>query len=193
MMKKMMMKNNKGQMTILMIIMLLALFFAAIILLVVVYASTTIYDSLNINVSIGQVNLAETNEDTMGKFNEMVVSNADWWGLCLIIGMIMGLFLSAYFLRNSFPKWAIILDIFIIITIFIISLYISSTYQELLDSLAGADITILEDDVTKTSMFILNLPIFVVIIGVVMMVLFHSSIPMRKEERVVEGGFLQGV
>ena len=42
-------------------------------------------------------------------------------------------------------------------------------------------------------MFIINLPVFVVIIGVVMMVLFHASIPKRAEDRIQEGGFLRGV
>ena len=89
-----------------------------------------------------------------------------------------------YMLRSRFPKWGMILDIFIIIFVFIISLYISASYQTLLDSLASADITFLEDYTTKTSMFVLNLPIFVSIIGVIMMILFHSSIPKKSEERI---------
>ncbi len=187
------MKNKKGQMTILLIFLLLGLFFGSILLLVGVLVSTNINSALDQNITLGQVNLAEVNANTFGKFNEMVVVNADWWGVSAIFGMIFGLFLSAYFLRGTFPKWGIILDIFIIIFTFITALYISSVYQILLDSLSGAGITILEDITPSTSMFILNLPVFVVVIGAIMMILFHSAIPRRTEERIQQGGILQGV
>ncbi len=187
------MQNKKGQITIFMAFLVLGLLIGAIMLLVGGFAVFKMNEALDINISLGQVNLAEENAKTFGKFNEMFITSADWWGVSLIFGMVLGLFLSAYFVRGRFPKWGIILDIFIILFIFFISLYVSATYQTLLDGLAGAGITYLEDHVTKTSMFILNLPIFVVIIGVVMMILFHSSIPKRTEERIQQGGFLQGV
>lgn len=185
--------NKKAQSTIMMIIMVIALFFSVILLLVVGITSVSINTALDQDVDMGQVNLAEVNADTFGKFNEMVVINADWWGISLIFGMIIGLFLSSYVVRGKFPKWGIILDIFIIIFVFLVSLYISSTYQILIDALAAADITFLEDYAIKTSMFTLNLPIFVVIIGVIMMILFHSSIPKRTEEKIQSGGYLRGV
>lgn len=187
------MRNRRGQMTILMVILLLGLFFASILLLVGGIAVTRMNAALDQDIDVGQVNLGEVNANTFGKFNEMVVVNADWWGMSLIFGMILGLFLSSYFLRDRFPKWGIVLDIFIILLIFFISLYVSAIYQTLLDEFALIGETFLEDHVTKTSMFILNLPVFVVIIGVVMMILFHSSIPRRTEERIQRGGVLQGI
>ncbi len=164
-----------------------------ILLLVGGIATVKINEALDINLSIGQVNLAEENAKSWGKFTEMYVSSADWWGISLIFGMIIGLFLSAFFLRGSFPKWALIFAIFIIISMFITSLYVSASYSSVLDALAGAGETFLEDSVTKTSMFMVNLPVFVVIIGVIMMILFHAGIPRRTEERIQSGGFLQGV
>ena len=193
MLKKLKKKNKKGQITILMILLVLGLFLALILLFVVGVATVKINEALNLNVSIGQVNFAEESAKTWGKFNEMVVTSADWWGVSLIFGMVLGLFASAFFLRGSFPKWALILDIFIILAIFIVSLYFSSSYVLLLNELGDAGETFLEDHVTKTSMFMANLPVFVVIIGVVMMILFHGSIPRRTEERIQQGGFLQGV
>ena len=187
------MKNKSGQSTLLMVILLVALFFGTLLLLVGGLVTTRINSALDVDVDMGQVNLREVNANTFGKFNEMVVNNADWWGMSLIFGMILGLFLSSYLLRGRVPKWGLILDIFIILFVFFISLYISSIYQTLLDGLASADITFLEDHVTKTSMFVLNLPVFVVIIGVIMMILFHSSIPKRTEERIKEGVFLKGI
>lgn len=187
------MRDKSGQMTFLMVAFLLILFLGTILLLVGGIAVTKINNALDQNISIGQVNLAETNANTFGKVNEMVVVNADWWGMSLIFGMVLGLFLSSYFLRGRFPRWGIILDIFVILMIFIVSLYISAVYQTLLDEFAIVGETFLEDNAPATSMFMLNLPVFVVIIGVVMMILFHSAIPRRTEDRIQEGGFLRGV
>lgn len=185
--------NKRGQSTILMLLLVVILFLSTILLLVGGLVTIEINKALDIDVDIGQVNLQEVNANTFGKFNEMVLINADWWGISLIFGMIFGLFLSSYVLRGRLPKWAMILDIFIILFIFFVSLYISSIYQTLLDSLASSGITFLEDYTAKTSMFVLNLPVFVVIIGVIMMILFHSSIPRKTEERIQEGGFLRGI
>ena len=185
--------NKKGQSTIFMILLLVALFLMLILLFVGGVVTSKINTALDKNISLGNVNLATENAKTFGKFNEMFVVNADWWGMSLIFGMVLGLFLSAYFMRGLLPKWGIIIDIFIILTMFIAALYISSSYSLLLEEFAAIDETFLEDYATKTSMFMINLPIFVVIIGVVMMILFHSSIPKRTEERIQEGGFLQGV
>ena len=64
----------------------------------------------------------------------------------------------------------------------------------MLDAFNTAGLTFAEDFTPKTSMFILNLPIFIPIIGVIAMILFHSSIPNRSEERrQLQGGSLQGV
>ena len=187
------MKNKKSQITIFIVILILGVFIASIFLLVGGLIVTKINNALDVDIEIGQVNLAEENAKTWGKFTEMYVIGADWWGTSLIFGMIFGLFLSSFFVRGSFPKWGIILDIFIILFAFFISLYISSSYQELINIFASIDETFLEDTIPKTSMFILNLPIFVPVIGVIMMILFHSSIPRKTDERIQEGGFLRGV
>ena len=152
-----------------------------------------INNALNQDIDMGQTNLAEINAKTFGMFAMTYLNHADWWGMAIIIGMVIGLFLSAYIMRNTLPKWGIIIDIFIIVGMFILSLYISSSYSILLDSLNSAGETFLEVYTPRTSTFMINLPIFIVIIGVIMMVLFHSSIPRRSEERYQEGGYLRGV
>ena len=187
------MKNKKAQSTLLIIILIIGLFFGLLLLFIGGLVTSKINSALNLNISLGQVNLAEENAKTFGKFNEMFVVNADWWGMSLLFGMVLGLFLSAYMIRGSFPKWGMIFDIFIILFVFLVSLYFSASYQSLLDILAGIGETFLEDSVPKTSMFMINLPVFVVIIGVIMMILFHSSIPKRTEDVIQRGGVLQGV
>lgn len=185
--------NKRGQTTIFIFVLLIGLFASVIILLVGGIASVKINNALSQNITIGNVDLGTINSQTFGIFTSTYLNSADWWGIAAIFGMIIGLFLSSYITRGTYPKWGIVLDIFIIVTIFIFSLYMKSTYQVLLDALAGAGETFLEDYAPKTSLFMLNLPIFTVIIGVIMMVVFHSSIPRKSEEtNVIEGG-LQGI
>jgi len=186
-------KNNRGQTTILMIILLLGLFFSIILLLVGGIVAVRINNALNQNITLGNTNLATINSQTFGIYTTTYLNSADWWGISALFGMIIGLFLSAYFTRGTFPKIGIILDIFIILGIFIFALYLSETYQTLLDSLSSAGETFLEDYTPNTSSFMLNLPIYVVIIGCVMMILFHSSIPRKQEENNFYQRGFQGI
>ena len=185
--------NHKGQMTFFFFLIIVGVLAISIMLLVGGITTVKINEALDQNISLGQVNLADLNADTFGVVATTYINSADWWGIAAIFGMILGLFLSSYMLRNKFPKIGIILDILIIVAAFLFSTYISSTYRILLDSLASAGETFLEVYTPKTSLFILNLPIFSVIIGVIMMILFHSSIPNKPEERAMSGGSLQGV
>lgn len=184
--------NKKGQMSIFIFIMFFAVLAFAIFALVGGIALVNINTALSQDIDVGQVNLKNITSDTIGKYTTMYLNNADWWGICTIAGLILGLFLSAYIMRNTYPKWGIILDIFIILVLFIFSLYLSTSYQTIIDALAEADETFLEDYTPRTSLFILNLPVFTVIIGAIMMVLFHSTIPRRTEEIQQSGGYLQG-
>ena len=185
-------KNKRGQITMFIFFGIILVMGIIFYLLVWGIAVGKINSALNQNVSIGQVNLAQINADTIGKYNLMILNSADFMGVASIFGMILGLFLASYVTRGMLPKWGIILDIFIIISVFIFSVYMSQTYSKLIGALATANEPFLEQTIPKTSMFILNLPIFVVVIGVVMLVLFYSSIPRKKEEIVGAGG-LQGI
>lgn len=185
--------NKKGQVTIFMFFGIFLALFVVVYFFVFGTAVININNALDQNVSLGQVNLQEINSQTFGVFATSVANNADWWGLASIFGMILGLFFSAYLTRNRFPKFGIILDIFIIIAVFIFALYLRGIYSTLIESLAAAGQTFLEDNMSRTSVFMLNLPVFVVIVGVIMAVLFHSSLPAKKEEFQRTGGGFQAI
>jgi hypothetical protein len=185
--------HKRGVMSFLLIFLVIFLLFFSILMLAGGIIVTRINTAFDQDIDIGQVNLQDVNADTIGQFSAMFLNNADWWGISVIFGTILGIFLSAYFLRGKLPRWALILEIFIIFVMFIISLYVGSTYQTLINSLAETGETFLEDYTPKTSLFILNLHIYVVIIGVLSMILFHSSLPKKRGEEVYQsGGYLQG-
>ena len=176
------MKNKKGQTTIFILLGILAIFFIIIGLIVIGTISVKTQSALSQNISIGQVNLKTVSDDTFGKLNTMILNNADWWGIATIFGMVIALFLISYFTRNTFPKIGIILDIFMIFVAFIFSLYLSAIYSQLVVALTSAGETFTQVYLPNTSFFILNLPLFTAIIGVIMMILFHSNIPRKSEE-----------
>ena len=187
-----MLDNKKGQMTIWMFLLIIGVFIFAILIFIGGLTIIKIDESLDQDIQIGQVNLQDVNDDTFGIYSDTFVNSADWWGISVIFGMVLGLFLSSFILRGRLPKWAVVLDIFIILAAFLVSLYISSAYSTLLEALAAAGEPFLETVTPKTSMFIVNLPVFTVIIGVVMMMLFHASFPKREDDLVqMKGGFLQ--
>lgn len=186
------MNNKNGQMSIMVIFLIVGLFFFLIFIFVGGVIVVRTNTALSQDIDIGQVNLRNVTADTFGKVATMYLNNADWWGVSVIFGMIIGIFLSAYFMRGTVAKWGIIIDIFIILAMFFVSLYVSSVYKDIINALAGAGETFLEDYTPKTSAFMVNLPVFIVIIGVVTMILFHSSIPRKTEEIYQQGGFLQG-
>jgi len=174
--------NKKGQTTIFIFVGLILILFYTIFIIVLGIVSGHINNALSQDVEIGQVNLGEINTQTFQIYNNLVQKNADFWGICVIFGMIFALFLTSYFTRNSVPKVAIIFEIFIIIAVFIVSLYLSAAYTSIVTAFSAAGEDFAVDNLRNTSYFIQNLPIFVAIIGVIMMILFHSSIPKKQEE-----------
>lgn len=137
---------------------------------------------LNQDVMIGQVNLSNVSESTFGVFDDALNTNLDLYGLFLIFGMIGGLFIASYTLRGKWNKALIIVDIFILIVAYLVSVLIANAYETLLIASNGI-ITQFELSMPKTSNFLLHLPRYSVIIGVVSMILFYSLIPRREDEK----------
>lgn len=184
--------NNRGQVTIFLLFGIVLVFLGVIILVTIGFFSTHLNDALSIDVDLGQVNLQDITAQTIGQYNTMVLENADWWGLCIIFGMVLGLWGGAYFSRNQWPRLGLIIDIGAILLAFLVSLYLSAAYSTIVVALnsAGEDFAITY--LPHTSFFILNLPIFVAIIGTIMFILFHSGIPPKPEEQGIVESIVTG-
>ena len=126
-------KNKKAQTTMAIFFGIFLVFFVIIYFFIFGTTMLHVNTALSQNLSLGQVNLAEINAQTFGVFAISIMNNADWWGLGTIFGMVLGLLMSAYFLRGRFPKFGLILAIFLIIAIFIFALYMRSTYLNLME------------------------------------------------------------
>lgn len=184
--------NRGGQITLLLFFGIFIVFAGVMFLLVVGITSSKINDALDQDIAVGQVNLQTINSQTYGVFHSTLINNADWWGAGLIFGVILGIFLSAFLTRRLAKKVGIVIDIFVIFAFFLFSLYLRKVYSLIVDAFTGAGEPFLEATLPNTSSFLLNLPVYVVIVGVIAMVLFHSSITTKQEE-LVGGGSFQGI
>lgn len=144
----------------------------------------SVYNSLNQNVEIGNVNLSNTTQNTYGVFLNAYNNNLDLFGLFLIFGMVLGLFFASFLLRGKWDKLLIIVDIIIMIAVYIVSVVISNTYENLLLASSGV-FTQFEGLMPKTSNFLLHLPRYTIVIGAVCMILFYTLIPRKEGEKAI--------
>ena len=98
-------------------------------------------------------------------------------------GLILTMFANAYIFRGEYPKLFIIIDIILLVFAYILSVYIANTYEILINSTSILDVYIV--NFPKSSTFILKLPLFVSIIGVIMMVLSYAGFPRDTEREVL--------
>ena len=161
-----------------------------LILGILAFVFNSMYSGLNQDVMLGNVNLSNITEGTFGVFVNSYNNNLDLYGLFVIFGTIIGLFLASFIMRGKWDKLLIIVDILIMTIAYIFSVIISNTYETFLNASAGV-ITQFEGLMPKTSNFLLHLPRYVVVIGVVCMILFYTIIP-KKEGEQSPGNYQEG-
>jgi hypothetical protein len=161
-----------------------------LILGILAFVFNSMYSGLNQDVMLGNVNLSNITEGTFGVFVDSYNNNLDLYGLFVIFGTIIGLFLASFIMRGKWDKLLIIVDILIMTIAYIFSVIISNTYETFLNASAGV-ITQFEGLMPKTSNFLLHLPRYVVVIGAVCMILFYTIIP-KKEGEQSPGNYQEG-
>ena len=152
-------------------------------ILVTIFNLTT--TNLDLDIDIGQVNLGEVVQDTMGKLNVGLLGGADTIGYVIIFGLVITMFANAYIFRGEYPKLFIIVDLILLVFAYIVAVYLSNTYEILINSTSILNVYIVT--LPKASTFILKLPLFVSIIGVVIMILSYAGFPRDTEEEIIVG------
>lgn len=176
------MMNKKG-------LSMIELFVYAFVFLIVVLLLgifLIIYGYINFgldrDIDVGQVNLQSVNNQTFGRINTAFQDNADTIGIVMIFGMVLSMFITAYFTGRNYPKIMLVVDILILVFVFILAVYISQTYNTLITSNTGGVLDPFVDNLPKGSKFILNLPIYISIIGIIMIIITYGV--SRKSEQV---------
>jgi len=174
------MKNKKGISVIPLFIFIFLAFFFAIFLGVTVWGFSLVDGVLDQDIEVGQVNLADVNNQSFGRISNAFLEYADLIGIVVILSMVLLMFGNAYYFNGKVLKAFFIVDFLILIFIFITSVYISSIYSTLINSASILSFYI--DDIPKVSTWILNLPLYVATIGAIIMILSYAAIKRGDNE-----------
>lgn len=132
--------------------------------------------------AVGQVNLTEATENTIGKINTSMLDHADVIAIFFLFGMVIAMFLVAYLTRDENPAIFFVLDILIIIFAYVLAVYITNSYETILKVLPFS--SVFTTNLNYATSFLLLLPRITVIVGVIIMIISYSAIPKTKEEEV---------
>ena len=181
--------NKKGISTIQLFLFIFVAFLGILFLGLAMWGFDLVNDALSQDVEVGQVNMLNVTNSTFGQLNTAFLDLGDSLGIILILSMAVFMFINAYFLGKRIPKLFIVLDIFILIFAFLLSVYISQSYELVINS--SSILSIYGDNLPKSSAFILNLPLYVGIIGVLIMIFTYAGL--RKSTPDLEEQFSEGV
>ena len=179
-------KNKRGIATIETIYFAVIVFLMIVIIGVFAYAFNLITGSVGQDVMVGAVNLSNVTANTLGQINTAALDNLNLIGMMIIFGMILGLVINAYFTRNEYPKLFFVIDIIILIITYIVSVYISNAYETIITTAPFQ--TIFQSNLSSASTFLLNLPIYSVVVGIIIMIITYSNIPRSAKEDVFRVG-----
>ena len=177
------MRNKKGSSVIQAFVIIFLSLLGAIFLGLAVYGFNIVTSTLGQDVDIGQVNLQNVTNQTIGQLNQGFINNADTIGIIMLLGMCLLMIMNGYFLGRNFPKLFFIVDIFLLALFFIPSIYVSQVYETFINASTVFSSTYI-DIIPKTSKFMLNLPSIIATVGILTMILTYAGI--RKDEEKEE-------
>jgi hypothetical protein len=162
------------------------------VILIGVYGIIFLYVDtyLSQEVYIGPTNLSQVNADTLGQISDAYISKMDYLGYIIIFALIMGMLINAYYTRNKYPLLMLLIDILLLIFAFIVAVYVSNMYYLLINSTEFLNVYI--NNMPKSSAFLLHLPIYCSVIGVLMMILSYIPFP-RNANELIQNEDLEGV
>jgi len=176
-----MIKNKKGGLTDLFIFMIFA-FVIILISVLWIYMGGQAHDKLQ--ETIGQMDLHDTQgnnasvvvDNTIGEFNT-TISALHWITIFLIAGMILSIFIGSYLVTTK-PIF-FIPYIFIVIIAIVVSVPMANTYETLMsDAILSETFT----GFTGANWIMLNLPIWITIIGIAGGIIMFSRMGKKEEQ-----------
>lgn len=173
-------KNKKALATMDIMWFLFFAFLFVIFLGVAVFSFNLITTSLSIDAQLGQVNLEDVTDATLGQINTGFLNNADFMAAGVIFGMILAMMGNAYFFGRKYHRLWIIVDIVILVFAYILAVYLANAYEILIN--ASTQFSVYLDHLPKISSFLLNLNRWVAVIGGIIMLLTYVNFLRGKDE-----------
>lgn len=174
--------NKRGLATFPLMGYIFTFLFIALTIGILLLIFVTFDSALDVDIAVGQVNLQTVNNQTLGQVTGGFVDQADNIGIAIIFGTVLTMLFSAFFFSKNESKIWIVIDIFILVFAFILAVYVSQTYDTLINASAYLDVFI--NDIPNTSKFILNLPLYVGGAGALMMILSYAGL--RRQQQIQE-------
>ena len=178
------MKYKKGSSIIWGFIIIFVALLFAVFLGLAVFSFNLLTETLGQDVEIGQVNLKDVTDATLGQINTGMLQNADTIGILFLLGMCMLMMFNGYFLGSKNPKLFFVIDVFILALFFIPAIYVSQIYDTFIHSTTLFENTYI-NVIPKVSKFMLNLPTIIATVGVITMILSYAGI--RKDDEAAGG------
>lgn len=158
-------------------------------LIIIILAGVGIYSYdqivgglLDKNVMVGQVNLTNATQQTMGQLNNSLLQNANIYSVILIFGMFLGMMTAGFLMRARYPKILFVVDILIMVFVYILAVYIANAYETVLGSIPFS--SYYSTYLGTGSSLVLRLPLISIIAGAITIILSYSTLPKTKEEDV---------
>jgi len=172
--------NKKGAFADLFIFMIFA-FIIVLFCVVMVYIANTTRDQLHetmdgMDLGDGRGNNAsEVIDNTMG-VTALSFTTLYWISALLIFGMVLGIFIGSYLVTTK-PVF-FIPYVFVVIIAIIVSVPISNSYETLSNN---ADLSSTFNNFEASNFIMLNLPIWITIIGFIGGIIMFSRMGRREE------------
>ncbi|KKN12726.1 hypothetical protein LCGC14_1013620 [marine sediment metagenome] len=168
--------NKKGMTTFQVLAFVFFAFFIVVFLGIYTYG-LVIFNTQMIELGakigmVGDVNFSQNYNDTMREAIEVQIDTADNMGVAILLGMMIVMMMVGFKASHSKRLW-ILMDLFIILIAFILSVYFASTFETFINTDPNL-FTIYSTNLDDSSTFILNLPIYVPIAGFLIMILTYA-------------------
>lgn len=174
------MKNKKAIATFELFHFLIIGFVILLVVGLFVYMFNLVTTSLDMDLMVGAVNLSQVTQSTIGQINTAILTKINTFGIFILFGMVLGMLINAYFTRDEYPSLFLIIDLMLIIFAYILSVYLSNSYEMIISTEPFRDIFV--TNLSLSSKFLLNLPLISVVVGILIMIITYTKIPLRKEE-----------
>lgn len=173
--------DKKGMSTIQLIVFAFFAFFVVIFAGAAIYG-LSIFDGVmsGVNLNINGQNFSAIYESTMGQGIDAVLGLADIFCVSLLFGMIIVMMIVGYYWGDDKKRLWIIFDLFIIIAVYILAVYLQNYFLTFLGTNA-IDSTIYTDQLPKASRILTSLPYLIPSIGALIMVVTYGLAKRRSE------------
>lgn len=162
-------------------------FFAVLFLGVFLYGLGLFDDSMQgLNILINGQNFTQIYQQTTGQGVDAIFAVADTAAIALLFGMIIVMMAVGYFWGDETKKLWILADIFIIIVVFVISVYLQIYFTTFINSSVFAASEVFTADLEMSSTFMAKLPFIVPIAGVLIMIATYG-LSRRKQDKTFYG------